>query len=112
MEKLLRAAAEKPLKDLSPQLLYEAKQFGFSDAQIAHIYNIKEKDVREFRWKNNIRPVFKLVDTCAAEFEAYTPYYYSTYEEENEAFPGEKPRVVILGSGPNRIGRPPQRLRD
>ena len=80
----------------------EAKRLGFSDAQIAYLTNRTEADVRAER---TIRPVYKGVDTCAAEFEAYTPYYYSTYEEEDEAAPNPGNSVVILGSRPNRIGQ-------
>ncbi len=103
--KLLSLAAEKPLKKCSSELLYDVKRSGFSDEQIAFIFNTTAQKVREFRHSLNIHPVYKLVDTCAGEFEAYTPYYYSTYEEENEAHPGEKERIIILGSGPNRIGQ-------
>lgn len=85
--------------------LYAAKRFGFSDAQIARLVGSDELSIRNLRKKLNILPTYKLVDTCAAEFEAYTPYYYSTYEEEDESFPSNKQKVVILGGGPNRIGQ-------
>ena len=84
-----------------------AKQFGFSDRQLATIWNATEMDVRQDRKRRGIVATFKSVDTCAAEFEAYTPYYYSTYEDEDET-PAKKPgvrRVIILGGGPNRIGQ-------
>jgi len=87
--------------------LRRAKQFGFSDRQLAVIWNTTEIDVRRHRKSRGIMATFKSVDTCAAEFEAYTPYYYSTYEDEDET-PAKKPdkkRVVILGGGPNRIGQ-------
>ena len=85
--------------------LYEAKRLGFSDRYLAHLWDTTEKAVRELRYDKGIIPVYKLVDTCAAEFEAYTPYYYSTYEDEDESNPSSRPKVVILGGGPNRIGQ-------
>ncbi|MER6050425.1 carbamoyl-phosphate synthase large subunit [Streptomyces sp. NPDC001793] len=95
------AAADK----LDPQTLAEAKRHGFSDAQIAAIRGLREDVVREVRHALGIRPVYKTVDTCAAEFAARTPYFYSSYDEESEVAPREKPAVIILGSGPNRIGQ-------
>ncbi|MFI5453836.1 MAG: carbamoyl-phosphate synthase large subunit [Isosphaerales bacterium] len=86
-------------------LVREAKQNGFSDHQLASLWNTTEAEVRRDCQRRGIRAVFKLVDTCAAEFEAVTPYYYSTYEREDEARTSERPRVVILGGGPNRIGQ-------
>jgi carbamoyl-phosphate synthase large subunit len=83
----------------------EAKQMGFSDKRIAQLAGRSEREAREARWKAGVRPVFKRVDTCAAEFEAHTPYLYSTYEEECEAAPTDEPKVMILGGGPNRIGQ-------
>ena len=99
--------AEKFLETAPPSddLLREAKQWGFSDRRLAQLWKTTEEDIRQRRFDRNILPVYKLVDTCAAEFEAYTPYYYSTYEVENEARPSTKPKVVILGGGPNRIGQ-------
>ena len=95
-----------PLKELTPQQMREVKQLGFSDRQIAFATKTKEDEVRQFRQELGINPVYKLVDTCAAEFEAYTPYYYSTYEEgESEVEPSDKRKVMILGGGPNRIGQ-------
>jgi carbamoyl-phosphate synthase large subunit len=85
--------------------LRAAKRMGFSDRRIAQLAGTTEKAVRDARWSAGVRPVFKRVDTCAAEFEAYTPYLYSTYEEECEAAPTDKPKVMILGGGPNRIGQ-------
>ncbi|WP_171172201.1 carbamoyl-phosphate synthase large subunit [Streptomyces sp. I05A-00742] len=90
---------------LEPELLAEAKRHGFSDAQIAAIRGIGEAVVREVRHSLGVRPVYKTVDTCAAEFAAKTPYFYSSYDEESEVAPREKPAVIILGSGPNRIGQ-------
>ncbi|GAA2418607.1 carbamoyl-phosphate synthase large subunit [Streptomyces glaucosporus] len=90
---------------LDPELLAEAKRYGFSDAQIAAIRGLREDVVREVRHTLGVRPVYKTVDTCAAEFAARTPYFYSSYDEESEVAPREKPAVIILGSGPNRIGQ-------
>ncbi|RAJ60569.1 carbamoyl-phosphate synthase large subunit [Streptomyces sp. Amel2xB2] len=92
-------------RELSPELLAGAKRYGFSDAQIADVRALREDVVREVRHALGIRPVYKTVDTCAAEFAARTPYFYSSYDEESEVAPREKPAVVILGSGPNRIGQ-------
>jgi carbamoyl-phosphate synthase large subunit len=91
--------------DLSPALLRRAKRYGFSDAQLGEIRSMNEAVVREVRHALGIRPVYKTVDTCAAEFAASTPYHYSSYDEETEVAPREKPAVLILGSGPNRIGQ-------
>ncbi|MFD9250001.1 carbamoyl-phosphate synthase large subunit [Streptomyces bottropensis] len=90
---------------LDPELLAEAKRHGFSDQQIAEIRGLREDVVREVRHALGVRPVYKTVDTCAAEFAARTPYFYSSYDEETEVAPREKPAVIILGSGPNRIGQ-------
>jgi carbamoyl-phosphate synthase large subunit len=91
--------------EASDALVREAKQNGFSDRQLANLWNTTEAEIRRDSQRRGIHAVFKLVDTCAAEFEAVTPYYYSTYESEDEARSGELPRVVILGGGPNRIGQ-------
>jgi carbamoyl-phosphate synthase large subunit len=91
--------------NLKPELLCKAKQYGFSDVQIADLLNFDELSVRRFRKMQGIEATFKLVDTCAAEFEAYTPYYYSTYELEDEARVSKKKKIMILGGGPNRIGQ-------
>ncbi|MFO7838640.1 MAG: carbamoyl-phosphate synthase large subunit [Desulfosalsimonadaceae bacterium] len=96
-------AAQGP--DPAPELLLRAKCWGFSDAQIACLTGVSEKAVRKRRKHMGIRPVYKLVDTCAAEFEAATPYYYSTYEKENEARVSDQKKIMILGGGPNRIGQ-------
>jgi len=87
------------------ELLLEAKQYGFSDKRLAFLWGITEGDVRELRQRFGIRPVYKRVDTCGAEFEAYTPYLYSTYETESEAMPSSRQKIMILGGGPNRIGQ-------
>ena len=91
--------------ELTRELILAAKQLGFSDAQIAQLRGITEEEVRRQRYHLGLRPVYKTVDTCAAEFEAFTPYHYSSYEEESEVRPRTKPAVIILGSGPNRIGQ-------
>jgi carbamoyl-phosphate synthase large subunit len=91
--------------ELSESVLRSAKEMGFSDSQIALLRGLTEEDVRKARHHANVRPVYKTVDTCAAEFEAFTPYHYSSYEEETEVRPRTKPAVIILGSGPNRIGQ-------
>ena len=85
--------------------MLEAKRNGFSDRQLATLWNTTEAEVRRDCRRLLIRPVFKLVDTCAAEFQAFTPYYYSTYESEDEVSSSDRPRIVILGGGPNRIGQ-------
>ncbi|MFT4187634.1 MAG: carbamoyl-phosphate synthase large subunit [Aeromicrobium sp.] len=91
--------------DMRPELLRKAKRHGFSDAQIAQLRGVDETVLRGVRHSLGIRPVYKTVDTCAAEFAARTPYHYSSYDEETEVVPREKPAVIILGSGPNRIGQ-------
>ena len=91
--------------ELSLELLRFAKSFGFSDSQIASLRNLSEDDVRKARQHFDLHPVYKTVDTCAAEFQAHTPYHYSSYEEESEVLPRTRPAVIILGSGPNRIGQ-------
>jgi len=86
-------------------LLLDAKQKGYADRQVAHLLKCLESQVYTKRKNLNINRVYKLVDTCAAEFEARTPYYYSTFEQENESFASDKKKIIILGSGPNRIGQ-------
>jgi carbamoyl-phosphate synthase large subunit len=90
---------------LDPETLRVAKGMGFSDAQIGQLRGMSEDGVREVRWGLGVRPVFHAVDTCAAEFAARTPYLYSTYDDETEVPAGDRPKVIILGSGPNRIGQ-------
>jgi carbamoyl-phosphate synthase large subunit len=107
MEDTLRG---RRLGDMDDAELLRAKSFGFSDVQLASLTGSDEAAVRERRAQVGLRPVYKLVDTCAAEFEAYTPYYYSCYEQEEEPLAGShasaaKPKVMILGGGPNRIGQ-------
>jgi len=93
------------LTTITDEVLREAKTLGFSDRQIAYLLKTSENDVRKRRISANTVAVYKMVDTCAGEFEAKTPYYYSTYEKENEATPTGRKKIVILGSGPNRIGQ-------
>ncbi|MGK5090906.1 carbamoyl-phosphate synthase large subunit [Deltaproteobacteria bacterium TL4] len=93
------------LESITPQILRSWKKLGFSDSRLAKLLNSQETEVTRTRKNWKILPVFKLVDTCAAEFPSETPYFYSTYEDENESIPTEKPKVIILGSGPNRIGQ-------
>jgi len=90
---------------LNNTFLRICKEQGFSDNQLSYLTGTSETDIRELRYSLGVTPVYKLVDTCAAEFESYTPYYYSTYEQENEAVQTDRKKVIILGGGPNRIGQ-------
>ncbi|MDY6806184.1 MAG: carbamoyl-phosphate synthase large subunit [Cyanobacteriota bacterium] len=94
-----------PLGELTQKQMWDVKRQGFSDRQIAYATKTDEMDVRNFRLGLGVKPAYKTVDTCAAEFEAFTPYYYSSYEEESEVLPSDKRKVMILGGGPNRIGQ-------
>ncbi len=100
----LRATLE-AAPDLDADLLRQAKRMGCSDLQIATVRGLTEREVRDLRHRLDVRPVYKTVDTCAAEFAAETPYHYSSYDEETEVAPSAKQKVIILGSGPNRIGQ-------
>jgi carbamoyl-phosphate synthase large subunit len=91
--------------ELTPAVLRFAKEYGFSDAQVAQLRGLTEHSVRDLRWASSVRPVFKTVDTCAGEFPALTPYHYSSYDLETEVAPSDRKKVVIIGSGPNRIGQ-------
>lgn len=93
------------LDTLPKELMMEAKQKGYADRQIAHLMRCLESEVFNRRYELGIKRVYKLVDTCAAEFDAKTPYYYSTFEEENESIVSDREKIVVLGSGPNRIGQ-------
>ena len=97
--------SEYTLDSLPDALFLEAKKSGFSDRQIGYLLEKKESEIRAKRLSLNIRRVFKMVDTCAAEFPAQTPYYYSTFDDENESVVSDKKKVIVLGSGPNRIGQ-------
>ena len=105
--RLIRATEllEQPEGEVFSGLLREAKQMGFSDKRLALLWDTDEQRIRDLRYKLAILPVYKRVDTCGAEFEAYTPYLYSTYEEECEAAPSDRKKIMILGGGPNRIGQ-------
>lgn len=93
------------IQDVPPSFLRELKEVGYSDLQIARLMHEEEENVRAYRKSLNIRRTFKMVDTCAAEFEAKTPYFYSTFDQENESIPSDRKKVIVLGSGPNRIGQ-------
>lgn len=93
------------LSDLSKDDLYEVKRRGFSDKQIAYVTKTTELEVRAHRLEQGVKPAYKRVDTCAAEFEANTPYLYSSYDAECESAPTTRKKVLILGGGPNRIGQ-------
>ncbi|MBO3087185.1 carbamoyl-phosphate synthase large subunit [Cellulomonas dongxiuzhuiae] len=103
VNEVARATADAPA--LTTDVLVHAKRHGLSDTQVASLRQTSEDAVRRTRWALGVRPVYKTVDTCAAEFEARTPYHYSSYDEETEVRPRERPAVLILGSGPNRIGQ-------
>ena len=105
IQDILDAQEELIRSEPSTELLRAAKRMGFSDRTLATLWKRTEIDIRDWRMLENILPVYKLVDTCAAEFEAYTPYYYSTYEAENESRPSAGKKVAIIGGGPNRIGQ-------
>ena len=92
-------------EDIPADFFRELKQMGYSDAQIAWLMRINEHEVTRQRYGHNIRRSYKMVDTCAAEFEAKTPYFYSTFDQENESLPTSKKKIIVLGSGPNRIGQ-------
>ena len=103
--KLERKIEKFHLGSIPKDLLFEAKQKGYADRQVAHLLRCLESEVYQKRTEMGINRVYKLVDTCAAEFEAKTPYYYSTFEYENESIVSDRKKVVVLGSGPNRIGQ-------
>jgi len=103
--KLERQIEKYHVGNLPKDLFFEAKQKGYADRQIAHLLRCLESEVYNKRTEFGIKRVYKLVDTCAAEFEAQTPYYYSTFEYENESIVSDKKKIVVLGSGPNRIGQ-------
>lgn len=107
-EEELKSYAQKRdfnIKEVPCNVLLVAKKLGFSDRRLAKLFGVDEKSVRNTRIENDIAPVFKMVDTCAAEFIAKTPYLYSTYELEDEALPTNRKKIIILGGGPNRIGQ-------
>ena len=87
------------------EVLREAKRMGFSDKFIGQLWGVSQHDMYLLREKNGIFPVYKMIDTCASEFSSYVPYFYSTYEDENESLVSDKEKIVVLGSGPIRIGQ-------
>ncbi|MEY4362271.1 MAG: carbamoyl-phosphate synthase large chain, partial [Actinomycetota bacterium] len=99
------ALSDESPSTMSARAWKRVKRLGFSDTQLAHLWGVGESDVRRARESAGVRPTFKTVDTCSAEFAAQTPYHYSSYEDENEVRPSDRQRVIILGSGPNRIGQ-------
>ena len=105
LERIVKMERRLLSEKLTPELLRESKLLGFSDAQIGTLADMLPEQVRNQRQQWGLRPVYKMVDTCAAEFEAITPYYYSTYDEENEAEPLEGEKMLVIGSGPIRIGQ-------
>jgi carbamoyl-phosphate synthase large subunit len=105
LENIREIVDEEPRIAKGSYNLRRAKQFGFSDRQLAYLTKSTESDFRSLRIKEGVLPTYRLVDTCAAEFEAYTPYYYSTYGDEDETSSGDRRKVMILGGGPNRIGQ-------
>ena len=105
LEKKLTPAVLGTAEGEQKRILRTAKQYGFSDMQLAKLMNTDDLSMRKRRLGLGIATTYKLVDTCAAEFEAYTPYYYSTYEDEDEGVPSNRKKIIILGGGPNRIGQ-------
>jgi carbamoyl-phosphate synthase large subunit len=99
------AMADLALENVTRSQMRRAKRLGFADAQMAYLWKTDEMAVRAHRESLGVIPTYKTVDTCSAEFAAQTPYHYSTYEDENEVRHSDRPRVIILGSGPNRIGQ-------
>ena len=104
-ERIVKMERRLLAEELTPELLHQSKRLGFSDAQIGTLSDMLPEQVRNLRHQWGLRPVYKTVDTCAAEFDAVTPYYYSTYDEENEAPPLEGEKALVIGSGPIRIGQ-------
>ncbi|NNK81373.1 MAG: carbamoyl-phosphate synthase large subunit [Flavobacteriales bacterium] len=102
---LEKEITKQELETISKEMMMEAKQKGYADRQIAHLLGCLESEVFKKRHEMDVKRVYKIVDTCAAEFKAETPYYYSTFEEENESVVSDREKIVVLGSGPNRIGQ-------
>ncbi len=106
LQQILEFEAEfKAAPELTPTLIRRMKREGFSDTQLGGLRGMSEDAVREFRWEHGIHPTYNVVDTCAGEFPAATPYYYSSYESESESVPSDREKIIVLGSGPNRIGQ-------
>jgi carbamoyl-phosphate synthase large subunit len=105
LKKLIDFEKEISANKFNLEILEKAKKLGFSDMNIGHLWKVTQREVFDFRKENNLMPVYKMVDTCAAEFESETPYFYGTYEEENESIPSNREKIIVLGSGPIRIGQ-------
>ncbi|UNT95129.1 carbamoyl-phosphate synthase large subunit [Allobaculum mucilyticum] len=105
LKKIIDLEKKMEANPLNLDILRELKEFGFSDSYIAKAWSIPEKELYELRHANGIIPVYKMVDTCAGEFTSATPYFYSTYEQENESIPSDHKKIIVLGSGPIRIGQ-------
>jgi carbamoyl-phosphate synthase large subunit len=105
LQRIVKVSGELAQTPWNNELLNKAKRLGFSDREIARLWHTSEQEVYQYRLKLGIKPVFKMVDTCAGEFEALTPYFYSSFDQENEASPLNRRKVVVLGSGPIRIGQ-------
>ncbi|MBP5167225.1 MAG: carbamoyl-phosphate synthase large subunit [Oscillospiraceae bacterium] len=108
LRKILRITrAESELKDhpFDPEMLRSAKKLGFSDKEIGELWGCGEKEIFSFRTERGITPVYKMIDTCASEFDSYIPYFYSTYEDENESVVSDRRKMIVLGAGPIRIGQ-------
>jgi carbamoyl-phosphate synthase large subunit len=105
LQRIVHFSEELRLAPFEDKVLHKAKKLGFSDREIARLWKSTEQEVYNYRHKLGLKPVFKMVDTCAGEFEALTPYFYSSYDQENEAIPTKNRKVVVLGSGPIRIGQ-------
>ncbi|MFA1818637.1 carbamoyl-phosphate synthase large subunit [Virgibacillus oceani] len=105
MEKLIQLEQQLAAQPFSIDLLEKAKERGFSDSHISRLWNVTADDIYNKRLSEGMTPVYKMVDTCAAEFESKTPYFYSTYEDENESLPSERKKILVIGSGPIRIGQ-------
>lgn len=105
IKKIVDFEKEMEKNPCSPELLREAKRMGFSDSYVAELWNQSEDDVYNYRVEHDIFPVYKMIDTCASEFDSYVPYFYSTYADENESIVSDRKKVIVLGSGPIRIGQ-------
>ena len=105
MRNIVNLEAELKAAPMDSSICYQAKKMGFSDRTVAWLWNVAERQVAELRKKNNIRPAYRMIDSCAGEFDSYIPYFYSTYEVENESVASNRKKVIVLGSGPIRIGQ-------
>ena len=95
----------KNVSSVNTEVLKKAKRYGFSDSYIGRCWNLNQYQMYDLRLKNEIFPVYKMIDTCASEFSAYVPYFYSTYEQRNESIVSDRKKIIVLGSGPIRIGQ-------